>query len=347
MGAFLKRKGVHIHWRVYLIDAMGQMAIGFFATLIIGLIISTAGEQFGIESLIRVGELAMSMMGPAIGAAVALGLKAPRLVVLSAIVAGAAGAEYGGVSGSFVAALIATECGKLISGETKMDIILVPLVTVASGYITAVFAGPGVQTTMTALGEAMMWAGEQQPVLMCIVVGILMGIVITGPTSSAALAMVLELEGPIAGAATIGCAAQMMGFALSGYRDNGLSGIVPLGMGTSMLQLPNVIKKPIIIIPPLLAGAILAPIGVIVFGITNIPAGAGMGTSGLVGPIMTFRDMGFSTSSLTAVLLFYFIAPALLSLFFSECMRKIGYIKDGDMKIYALSNENKENNEER
>ncbi|WP_185970847.1 PTS transporter subunit IIC [Alkalicoccobacillus porphyridii] len=344
MGSFLRRKGVHIHWRVYLIDAMGQMAIGFFATLIIGLIISTAGEQFGIESFIRVGDLAMSMMGPAIGAAVALGLKAPRLVVLSAVVAGAAGAEFGGVSGSFVAAVIATEFGKLISGETKIDIILVPLVTVASGYLTAVFAGPGVQTTMTALGQAIMWAGEQQPLLMCILVAMLMGLVITGPTSSAALAMVLELEGPIAGAATIGCAAQMMGFALSSYRDNGLSGLIPLGMGTSMLQLPNVVKKPIIIIPPLLAGAILAPIGVIGFGITNIPAGAGMGTSGLVGPIMTFRDMGFSTSSLTAVLIFYFIAPAILSLLFSEFMRKIGYIKDGDMKLYALS---KGNNEER
>lgn len=337
MGTFLKKKGVHIHWRVYLIDAMGQMAIGFFATLIIGLIISTAGEQFGIESFIRVGELAMSMMGPAIGAAVALGLKAPRLVVLSAIVAGAAGAEFGGVSGSFVATVIATELGKLISGETKMDIILVPLVTVASGYITAVLAGPGVQTTMTSLGKAMMWAGEQQPVLMCILVAILMGLVITGPTSSAALAMVLELEGPIAGAATIGCAAQMVGFAISGYRDNGLSGIIPLGMGTSMLLLPNVVKKPIIIIPPLIAGAILAPIGVMVFGITNIPAGAGMGTSGLVGPIMTFRDMGFTSSSVIAVLLFYFIFPASLSLFFSECMRKIGYIKEGDMKLYTVS----------
>ncbi|MCM2675329.1 PTS transporter subunit IIC [Alkalicoccobacillus plakortidis] len=339
MNAFLKKKGVHIHWRVYLIDAMGQMAIGFFATLIIGLIISTAGEQFGFPSFIRVGELAMGMMGPAIGAAVALGLKAPRLVVLSAVVAGAAGAEFGGVSGSFVASVIAVELGKLISGETKMDIILVPLVTVVSGYLTAMFAGPGVQTTMTTLGKAMMWAGEQQPFLMCILVAILMGLVITGPTSSAALAMVLELEGPIAGAATIGCAAQMVGFALSGYRDNGFSGLIPLGMGTSMLQLPNVVKKPIIIIPPLLAGAILAPIGVIMFGITNIPAGAGMGTSGLVGPIMTFRDMGFTTSSVTAVLLFYFIAPALLSLLFSESMRKMGYIRDGDMKIYTLSKE--------
>lgn len=339
VNAFLKRKGVRLHWRVYFIDAMGQMAIGFFATLIIGLILSTAGEQFGMDSLIRIGDLAMSMMGPAIGAAIALGLKAPRLVVLSAVVAGAAGAEFGGVSGSFVASVIAVELGKLISGETKMDIILVPFVTVISGYLVGFFAGPGVQTTMTTLGNAIMWAGEQQPLIMCIVVASVMGLVITGPTSSAALGMVLELEGPIAGAATIGCAAQMIGFAVSGFRDNRFSGLIPLGLGTSMLLLPKVIQKPIIIIPPLIAGAILAPIGVIVFGITNIPAGAGMGTSGLVGPIMTFRDMGFHSSSVIAVLIFYFMAPAFLSLLFSEFMRKMGYIRDGDMKIYTLSKE--------
>ena len=316
------------------------MALGLFASLIIGLILRTIGEQIfnlGVLNvgtwLQEIGGLAMSLMGPAIGVAVAYGLKAPKLVVFASIISGAAGAQLGGPAGAFVATVISTELGKLVSEETKLDIIVTPLVTIISGFLSASLIGPWIQLGMQQFGALIMWGTEQQPILMGIVVATLMGLALTAPISSAALAIMLELEGVAAGAATVGCAAQMVGFAVSSYRENGWSGLVSLGVGTSMLQVPNIVKNPLILIPPTVAGAILAPIATVGFGMTNLPAGAGMGTSGLVGPIMTLTDMGFTTQVWFAIALLHFIGPAIISLIISEWMRKRGKIQFGDMKI--------------
>ncbi|WP_368503519.1 PTS transporter subunit IIC [Alkalihalophilus sp. As8PL] len=333
MSSFLKRKGIDLNWRTYVITGLSHMALGLFASLIIGLIIRTAGEQLGVSYLEEIGTLAMSLTGPAIGVAVAYGLRAPRLVLFAALISGAAGFQLGGPAGSFVAAVIATEIGKVVSGETKIDIIITPLVTIISGYTIASLIGPGIDAGMTQLGSLIMWATEQQPILMGIIIATLMGLALTAPISSAALAIMLGLEGIAAGAATVGCAAQMMGFAVSSYRENGWSGLVALGLGTSMLQIANIVKHPLILIPPTLAGAVLAPFATTLFQMTNNPAGAGMGTSGLVGPIMTFTDMGFTFEVAISVFLLYFILPALISLGISEWMRKAGYIKMGEMKI--------------
>ncbi|GAF64260.1 hypothetical protein BTS2_1152 [Bacillus sp. TS-2] len=341
MREFLKKKGVHLSAKTYFIEAMSYMALGLFASLIIGLIMKTLGEQFNhffgdlriFEFLIEVGTLSMSLMGAAIGVAVAYSLKAPRLVLFSAVVTGTAGAVLGGPAGSFVAALISTEVGKLISGETKLDIVMTPLITIISGFLMASFVGPWIQKGMQYLGQFIIWATEQQPFLMSIIVATLMGIVLTAPISSAALAIMLELEGLAAGAATVGCAAQMVGFAVSSYRENRFSGLISLGLGTSMLQMPNIIKNPFIWIPPTVAGAIIAPIAVLGFGLISNAAGAGMGTSGLVGPIMVFSEMGMTLEVLFIVIVVLFVAPALISLILSEWLRKIGKINSDDMKI--------------
>ncbi|ART77662.1 PTS sugar transporter subunit IIC [Sutcliffiella horikoshii] len=333
MKSFLHKKGVSLSPRVYFIDGLSFMALGLFSSLIIGLIIKTVGDQAGWTFLTDMGILAMSLMGPAIGAAVAYGLKAPPLVLFSALIAGAAGAQLGGPAGSFVAALLATEVGKMVSKETKVDILVTPFVTILTGFLVATFIGPPINAGMNSLGAIIMWATEQQPIVMGILVAVLMGWALTAPISSAAIALMLGLEGIAAGAATIGCAAQMVGFAVSSYRENKMAGLLALGIGTSMLQVPNVIKNPMIIIPPTIAGMIFAPLGTTIFQMTNVKEGAGMGTSGLVGQIMTFTAMGFSVSVLIKVLLLHILGPAVVSLAISEWMRKKAFIKEGDMKI--------------
>ncbi|KAF0823548.1 PTS transporter subunit IIC [Cytobacillus firmus] len=333
MRAFLNRKGVTLSAKVYFIDALSSMALGLFASLIIGLIIKTIGEQTDIKYLQDMGILAMSLMGPAIGVAVAYGLNAPPLVVFSAIASGAAGAALGGPAGSFAAALISTELGKLVSKETKVDIIVTPLVTIASGYVVSTFIGPGIDFGMKSFGSLIMWGTEQRPILMGIIVAVLMGLALTAPISSAAIALMLDLHGVAAGAATIGCAAQMVGFAVSSYRENKMGGLIAIGIGTSMLQVPNIIRNPRILIPPTIAGAILAPFGTTIWLMENNAAGAGMGTSGLVGQIMTFTTMGFGPDVWMKVIVMHIIGPALISLILSEYMRKKGWIQYGDMHI--------------
>ncbi len=333
MKSFLHKKGVSLSPRVYFIDGLSFMALGLFSSLIIGLIIKTIGDQAGWTFLTDMGILAMSLMGPAIGAAVAYGLKAPPLVLFSALIAGAAGAQLGGPAGSFVAALLATEVGKMVSKETKVDILVTPFVTILTGFLVATFIGPPINAGMSSLGSLIMWATEQQPIVMGILVAVLMGWALTAPISSAAIALMLGLEGIAAGAATIGCAAQMVGFAVSSYRENKMAGLLALGIGTSMLQVPNVIRNPLIIIPPTIAGMIFAPLGTTIFQMTNVKEGAGMGTSGLVGQIMTFSAMGFSVSVLIKVVLLHILGPAVVSLAISEWMRKKAFIKEGDMKI--------------
>lgn len=335
MRDFLRRKGVDLSLHTYFVTALSHMALGLFSSLIIGLIVKTAGEQLGITYLVEMGQLAMGtqLMGAAIGVAVAHGLKAPKFVLFASAITGAAGAQLGGPAGSFVAALLGVEFGKLISGETKLDIILTPLVTIGIGYVVASFIGPPISSGMDALGDAIKWAMVQQPFIMGILVATLMGLALTAPISSAAIALMIGLDGLAAGVATVGCSAQMVGFAVASFRENGFSGLISQGIGTSMLQVGNIVKNPRILIPPTLAGIILAPLASVVFKMTNNPAGAGMGTSGLVGQLMTFTDMEFSYDILLIVLVLHFIGPAVLSLLFSEVMRKLGWIKPGDMKL--------------
>ncbi|WAA09049.1 PTS transporter subunit IIC [Fervidibacillus albus] len=339
MKAYLNKKGVSLSPKIYFIDALSSMALGLFASLIIGLIIKTVGQQTGFIFLVDMGDLTMGLMGPAIGAAIAHGLKAPPLVLFSAIVSGAAGAAMGGPAGSYVAALLSTEIGKLVSKETKVDIIVTPLVTIFVGYAVASWIGPGIDSFMTGFGAIIIWATEQRPIIMGVIVAVLMGLALTAPISSAAIAFMLDLHGIAAGAATIGCSAQMIGFAVSSFRENKMGGLISQGLGTSMLQVPNIIRNPFILIPPTVAGAVLAPIGTTLWEMENIAAGAGMGTSGLVGQIMTITAMGYSPELLVKMIVLHFIGPACLSLIISEYMRKKGLIKYGDLSLKNVLNE--------
>ncbi|TKC15854.1 PTS transporter subunit IIC [Robertmurraya kyonggiensis] len=333
MKKFLEKKGVSLSLKAYFIDSLNGMALGLFSSLIIGLIIKTIGEQLDIAFLVEIGTMAMGLMGPAIGVAVAYSLKAPPLVLFAAIFSGAAGGTLGGEAGAFVAALISVELGKIVSKETRIDIIVTPLVTILTGFAVAKVVGPAVDYAMKAVGDLIVWSTDQQPILMGIVISVAMGLALTYPISSAAIAMMLDLNGIAAGAAVIGCAAQMIGFAASSYRENKISGLISLGVGTSSLLAPNSIRNPWIIIPPTVAGIILAPIGTTLLDFHNNAAGAGMGTSGLVGPMMTFTTMGFGPDVWIKVILLLFVGPAVISLLLSEYMRKKGWIKSGDMLI--------------
>lgn len=346
---FLKRKDIVFSSKRYLQDGLSAMALGLFASLLIGLIIKTLGEQtlvlIGNEQsnltllretagfLIEVGATAMGLMGAAIGVAVAWGLKAPPLVLFASAITGSMGATLGGPAGSFIAAALGAEFGKAVSKETKVDIIVTPAVTLIIGMIAAKIFGPAVSALMTGLGKIIMNATELQPFLFGVIISVIVGLVLTAPISSAALCIMLDLSGLAAGAATVGCCAQMIGFAAASYRENGIGGVVAQGLGTSMLQVSNIIKNPWILVPPTLAGAILGPVATVAFKMTNVPAGAGMGTSGLVGQIGTFTSMGFSLPVLFEMLLLHIVLPAILAIAIDVWLRKIGKIKDGDYKL--------------
>lgn len=336
MRVFLAKKNISLSVREYVITALSFMALGLFSSLIIGLIFKTVGEQLGVASFVEIGTFAMDskIMGGAIGVAIAYGLKAPPLVLFSALFAGAFGAELGGPAGSYVAVLFATEFGKLVYKMTRVDIIITPLITILVGYVTGKLIGMPINTFMLWFGEIINWSTTQRPFIMGILVAVLMGWALTAPISSVAIAFMLSLDGLAAGAAAIGCSAQMMGFAVSSYKDNGFGGFLAQAIGTSMLQVSNILKKPIIILPPTIASIILAPIGTVWLNMTNNPAGAGMGTSGFVGQIMAFETMGFEMSTFWSILLLHIIAPAIISLLFTLLFRSIGWIQAGDMKIH-------------
>lgn len=331
--SFLQRKDVVFSLHRYGIQALGAMALGLFSSLLVGLILKVIGEQLRIPLLIDYGTQAMAMMGPAIGVAVAHGLKAPPLVLFASTITGMAGAKLGGPAGCFAAAVVGAEFGKLVSKETKIDIIVTPAVTIITGVATGVFVGPVINKAMAGLGAIIMTATDLHPVPMGILVSVIMGLVLTAPISSAALAMMLKLGGIAAGAATVGCCAQMIGFAVASYRENKVGGLVAQGLGTSMLQVPNIVRNPRILIPPTLAGAILGPLATTVLKMENVPAGAGMGTSGLVGQVGTIEAMGAGGTVLFKIALLHFILPAVLTLLFSEFMRKKGWIKFGDQRL--------------
>ncbi len=341
MKTFLKKKNIVISLQNYGIDAMSAMALGLFSSLIIGLIIKTLGAQsivmFGANAisnqLVLIGTAAMGMMGAAIGVAVAHRLQAPPLVLFASAVTGSMGAASGGPAGAFIASLVACEFGKIVSKETKLDIIVTPLVTILIGALISMSVSPLIARLMTFLGSIIVTATTYQPFLMGIIVSVVMGLVLTAPISSAALAIMLNLSGLAAGAATVGCAAQMIGFAVIGYKDNKISGLFSVGLGTSMLQIPNIMKNWWLLIPPTLASVITGPLSTMVFKMTNVAAGAGMGTSGLVGPITTLNDMGFTTNVFIAIAILHFILPAIISYVIYLFLVKKGKIKDGDLKL--------------
>lgn len=335
--AFLKRKDIVFSRKRYLMDALSAMTLGLFSSLLIGLIFSTAGEQLALafgenpvfRFLIDIGTIASGLMGSAIGVSVAYGLKAPPMVVYSSVVTGAMGAAAGGPAGAFVAAALGAEFGKLVSKETKVDIIVTPAVTLIAGMGASLTAGPLVSMLMKGLGQVIMQATELQPFWMGIVISVVMGLVLTAPISSAALAIMLELSGLAAGAATVGCCAQMVGFAVISFRQNGVGGLLAQGIGTSMLQVSNIVKNPWILVPPTLAAAVLGPVATWL-GMTNVKEGAGMGTSGLVGQLCTVTSMGWSADVFVKILVLHFVLPAVLALAFDFVLKKLGKIHGED-----------------
>lgn len=342
----------------FFIEGLSAMAQGLFATLIIGTIISQIGALFGGalgDMVFVIGKVAASLTGAGIGAAVAYRFRESPLVTVSAATAGMAGAfaskllagallsegaiVYAGPGeplGAFIAAYVGIFFGHLVSGKTKVDILVTPIVSIGTGSAVGLLLGPPISGFMAWLGALINWGTEQQPFLMGIIVSVLMGMILTLPISSAALGIILNLSGLAAGAATVGCCCNMVGFAVASYRENKIGGLLAQGIGTSMLQVPNIVRKPIIWIPAILSSAILGPVGTMALHMTSNATGSGMGTAGLVGQIMTWQTMIQTESAmtvLTKILLIQIILPAAVTLLISEFMRRKGLIKFGDMQL--------------
>lgn len=340
------------------IDGLTGMAQGLFATLIVGTIIQQIGNLIGGstgEMIFLLGKVAAAMTGAGIGVGVACRYKASPLVVVSAAISGMIGAFAskllagtvlvegtivlagpGEPLGAFLAAYVGIELGLLVTGKTKVDILVTPLVTIGAGSVVGLILGPPISKLMLALGNLINWGTEQQPFIMGIVVSVLMGMILTLPISSAALGVILNLGGLAAGAATVGCCCNMVGFAVASYRENKMGGLIAQGIGTSMLQVPNIMRKPIIWLPAIISSAILGPVSTMVLHMTNNATGSGMGTAGLVGQIMTMETMAATEPAsmvLIKILVIQIILPAIITLIVSELMRKKGLINDGDMKL--------------
>lgn len=332
---FLRSRDIEFSLRRYGVEALNYMTLGLFGSLVIGLILKTVGTWTAQDWLVATGAMAQQAMGAAIGVAVAYGLKGPPIVLFASAATGLLGAKLGGPVGCFVAVAIGTEVGKLVSRTTPIDIIATPAAALVAGFATAQTLAPLIGGVMAATGEAVQWAMTLQPLLMSVLIAVAMGMILTGPTSSAALAISLGLGGLAGGAATVGCAAQMIGFAVMSWRENGSAGLLSQGLGTSMLQLPNIVRNPRIWIPPTLAGAILAPVATLGFGMRNVPTGSGMGSSGLVGQVGTLAAMGTTPKVWLSIALLHFLAPALLTLLIALPLRRWGWIRPGDLKVDA------------
>lgn len=348
MGEFLKKKGIEFSVKRYGIDALSAMAQGLFASLLIGTIIKTAGEQFGIAALVEIGGYANAATGFAMAIAIGFALNCPPLVLFSLAAVGGAANTIGGAGGPLavlIVTIIAAECGKAVSKETKIDIIVTPFVTIAVGVLLSMWWAPGIAKAARAVGVAIKWATELQPFFMGIVVSVLVGIALTLPISSAALCAVFELTGLAGGAAVAGCCAQMIGFAVMSYRENKVGGLVAQGLGTSMLQMGNIVKNPRIWLPPTIASAITGPIATCFFKMKmNGPAiASGMGTCGLVGQIGLYtgwiNDVAAGIKpAITAfdwigMACICFILPAVLTWLIAIPFRKKGWIKENDLKL--------------
>ncbi|MBQ7714688.1 MAG: PTS sugar transporter subunit IIC [Clostridia bacterium] len=368
--SFLKRKNVTLSPKVYFVKAMGSMAMGLFASLLIGTIFSTLGKYAGVlaasESAAnfpgfvlwiltkggsffsQVGTWASSAAGCAIGVAIAYSLEAPNLVLLSAAAVGAAGYGLGGTfivdgvektltagpAGAFVAVLIAVELGKLVSKETKVDILVTPSVTILSGLLIAKLVCPYIAWAMYYFGNFINYTTELHPIIMGIIIAALIGIALTLPISSAAICAMISISGLAGGAALAGCCAHMVGYAFLSYRENRAGGLLAQGLGTSMLQMGNLVKKPLLWIPAILISVITGPLATTVFKLRCEGVSAGMGTCGLVGPIGGLTAPGEKGALYyIGIVVICFVLPALLGIVFSKFFRKIGMIKNGDLKL--------------
>ncbi len=362
---FLQRKNIIFSGKRYGIDALGAMAQGLFCTLLVGTILNTIGQQFNIEFLNRIivtlksadgtnqigytiGGLASAMVGPGIAVAIGFALNCPPLVLFSLIPVGFAANAMGGAGGPlavYFVAIIASECGKLVSKETKIDILVTPIVTILVGIgISCVVAAP-IGTAAKAVGTAVMWATELQPFFMGILVSVIIGIALTLPISSAAICAAFGLTGLAGGAAVAGCCAHMIGFAVMSFKENRWGGLVAQGIGTSMLQMPNLVKNPRCWIPPVIASAITGPLATCLFRLemNGAPVSSGMGTCGLVGQIGVYtgwvNDITAGTKAAVTpmdwigLVLICFVLPAIFSWIFCQVLRKWNWIKDGDLKL--------------
>ena len=361
--AFFQRKDVVLSAHRYGIDALGAMAQGLFCTLLVGTILNTIGQQFGIDFLNRtivtikqgtteidytIGGLASLMVGPGIAIAIGLSLHCPPLVLFSLIPVGFAANAIGGAGGPlavYFVAIIASEAGKLISKETKVDILVTPIVTILVGIAIAALVAKPIGTAASSVGIAIMWATDLQPFFMGMLVSVIIGIALTLPISSAAICAALGLTGLAGGAAVAGCCAHMVGFAVMSFKENRWGGLVAQGLGTSMLQMPNLVRHPKCWIPPVLASAITGPLATCLFKLqmNGAPVSSGMGTCGLVGQIGIYtgwlNDVAAGTkAAITAMdwvglVLICFVLPAVLCLVFSQILRKLGWIKENDLKL--------------
>lgn len=358
MKEFLKRKNIEISAKRYGIDALGAMAQGLFCSLLIGTIVKTLGQQLAIQFLVDVGGYASAMSGAAMAIAIGYALQAPPLVLFSLATVGYAANALGsttldgkpGAGGPLAVlfiAIIAAECGKAVSKETKVDILVTPAVTILVGVALSAWWAPAIGTAATSVGEIIKWATVLQPFWMGILVSVVIGVALTLPISSAAICAALTLTGLAGGAAVAGCCAQMVGFAVMSFRENRWGGLVSQGLGTSMLQMPNIVRNPRIWIPPTLASAITGPIATCLFHLEmNDPSGgvaSGMGTCGLVGQIgvwagwvndvATGAKAAITAFDWVGLVLICFVLPAVLSWVFCEGLRRIGWIKEGDLTL--------------
>lgn len=346
-------KGIKKILNEIFIDGLSGMALGLFSTLIIGTIISQVGVLIGGtigEYLIVISNVAKTMTGAGIAVGVAVKFKEGPLVTVSAAAAGMIGAfpmihtmeaitlgKAGEPLGAFIAAMVAIKAGHLVAGKTKVDILITPLIAILSGAAMGFIAGPPITEFMSWLGQLVNFNVEAHPVIGGILVSVLMGMILTLPISSAAIGVSMGISGLAAGAATIGCCCNMVGFAVAGYRENKVGGLLAQGVGTSMLQVPNLVKKPIIWLPVILSSAILGPVSSAVLKMTSTPIGSGMGSAGFVGQIAAYGSMTEGGTApamaLLLILLMHFVLPAALTLVFSEAMRKKGWMKQGDLAL--------------
>ena len=356
---FLKRKDIEVSLSRYGIDALGAMAQGLFCSLLIGTIINTIGTQFGIGYLTTpvatvagvdytVGGLATAMSGPAMAVAIGYALQAPPLVLFSLITVGFASNALGGAGGPLAVlfvAIISAEIGKAVSKETKVDILVTPLVTIGVGVALSAWWAPALGAAASSVGTVIMWATTRQPFVMGILVSVIVGIALTLPISSAAICAALSLTGLAGGAAVAGCCAQMVGFAVMSYKENKLGGLISQGIGTSMLQMPNIIKNPRIWISPILCSAITGPIATCIFKLqmNGAAVSSGMGTCGLVGQIGVYTGWvndiangtkaGITGFDWLGLVMISFVLPAVFSLAIHAVVKKLGWVKEGDLKL--------------
>ena len=340
---FLQRKDIKISFERYAIDALSAMAQGLFASLLIGTILNTLGNLTGLSVLNEVGGFASACTGAAMAVAIGYAIKCPPLVLFSLVTVGYAANSAGGAGGPLavlVIAIIAGEFGKAVSHETKVDILVTPLVTIGVGCALAMTAAPWIGAGAMAVGNFIMWATELQPFLMGVIVSVVVGLALTLPISSAAICAALGLTGLAGGAALAGCCAQMVGFAVASFRDNGWGGVVSQGIGTSMLQMGNIMRKPVIWVAPTVAAAVCGPIATCVFQLqqNGSAIASGMGTCGLVGPIGVYA--GWVSDGVTpgafewaGLVVISVVAPAIITWIVDTVLRRAGIIEEGDMAL--------------